>query len=332
MGKIHRAVIYGLSLLVVLIAATSSKAQYESLVARVNPAVVFILVTKPGIGTGSATGFFIDPNGYILTARHVVAGASSVVVRTATMQRLTAYIVNYSETADVAVLKVDGTAFPVLHLGDSDTVNPGQEVLVFGFPLGDVIGSDSVSVSRGIVSALRPQEGLIQIDAAANPGNSGGPVVTASGDVVGVLSGGFSGRQGLNFAVDVRGLHNLTSDLSPNPRDAPPAPAAEYPLTGRWAGSWRSRSGQGGAFFVQFIQQEDHVSGDARISNSLLQTLELSGHSDGRHFDADIFNGSRKMGTLNGDLVGSNAIVGQYAIPVFPFFDSGSWNVQRVGP
>jgi S1-C subfamily serine protease len=156
----RRNAFLSLVILAILLRPFPSSAQYESIVSRVDPAVVFIFVTKPRIGNFSGTGFFITPNGYILTARHLLEGADTVTVRTATGQQLSAVIVSYSTEADAAVVKVDGTSFPILHLGNSDVVRQGQEVLAFGYPLSSSIGVESVTVTRGIVSALRPQEGL----------------------------------------------------------------------------------------------------------------------------------------------------------------------------
>jgi S1-C subfamily serine protease len=131
MRPVGRLLVFGLVLLTVVNRPPPAVAQYESIVSQTTPAVVFIVVEKPGISSFGGSGFFIDPNGYVLTARHVIEGASRIAVRTSEGRLLDAKVVNYSTVIDVAVLKVDGTGYPVLHLGDSNSVRQGQEILSY---------------------------------------------------------------------------------------------------------------------------------------------------------------------------------------------------------
>jgi hypothetical protein len=310
-----------------LAAPLPSYAQYESLVSQVDPAVVFIEVTKPGIGTSLGSGFFIDTNGYILTARHVIEGADSVAVRTAAGRQLTAAIVNYSATMDAAVLKVDGTNFPVLHIGNSESVRQGQEVLVFGYPRGYVLGAESVTVTRGIVSALRSQEGLIQLDAAANPGNSGGPVITASGDVVGVLVGGVSNSQGLNFAVAMNSVRDLTAQLSPESKQAPPAPTSAYPFNGQWTAFFTSRND---SFTGQLIlsQDRDTVAGTMQTQ---IHKYTLEGHFDLNSQQLQLsLSGYGRSATLTGALARPGILQGTFELHYGRLHVDGNWVAYRV--
>lgn len=202
-------------------------AQYETIVNRAKPSVVLIAVERVGarnMVTGS--GFFVDPRGYIVTARHVIEGANRVVVLTSDGKQLPAIIVRYSTLFDGAVLKVEGIGFPALTFGDSDTVRQGQEVLLLGYPRVDVLGAESVTVTRGIVSALRPGEGLLQIDAALNSGNSGGPVLNARGEVIGIAVASIRSGQLLNFAVASNLLRTIATNLNPV---AIPAPSPASP-------------------------------------------------------------------------------------------------------
>lgn len=201
-------------------------AQYEAIVNRAKPSVVLIAVDRAGSrNTVAGSGFFVDPRGYLVTARHIIEGATRVVVLTSDGKQLPAIIVRYSTLFDGAVLKVEGIGFPSLTFGDSDTVRQGQEVLVLGYPRVDVLGTESVTVTRGIVSALRPGEGLLQVDAALNPGNSGGPVLNARGEVVGIAVASVRGGQMLNFAVASNLLRTIATNLNPVAIPAP-SPAA----------------------------------------------------------------------------------------------------------
>lgn len=214
-----------------LASAPRAHAQYEELVGRARPAVVLVGVeTSRGFTTGS--GFFIDPAGYIITARHVIEDARRVVIMAADGRQLPAIIVRFSDLFDAAVLKVDGSGFPVLRFGDSDAIRQGQEVLVLGYPLATVLGAESMTVTRGIISALRPAQGLLQIDAALNPGNSGGPVLNLRGEAIGLAVATLRGGQLLNFAIASNLARTLTVDLSPVAIAAPrssPSPGATQP-------------------------------------------------------------------------------------------------------
>jgi hypothetical protein len=218
-----------------------------------------LIINETSSGTGAGTGFFIDANGYIATNRHVIEDANRITVLTPDGKRLPAWVVRYSTVFDAAVIKVTGAGFPTLPLGDSDIVRQGQEVLVIGYGGGIVPGMQSVAevtVTRGIVSALRPAAGLIQIDAAINPGNSGGPVLNRGGEVIGVAVSrleklGDRPVQQINYAVAVGLLRTLAVELSPGeipaPRSAqptapPPAPSAPVnpvlAVPGRSIGQW----------------------------------------------------------------------------------------------
>lgn len=202
------------------------RAQYEEIVARARPAVVFIMV-ETDRGRFSGSGFFIDPSGYIVTNRHVIEDASRISVQIPDGRVLPAIIVRFSALFDVAVLKVDGSGFPVLTFGDSDSVQQGQEVIVIGYPRASALGSETATVTRGIISALRPAQGYIQLDAAMNPGNSGGPVLNRRGEVVGIAVSSLREAALVNFAVASNLARTLLTQLTavaiPAPRSSPSA-------------------------------------------------------------------------------------------------------------
>ncbi len=158
---------------------------------------------------GLGSGVIISPDGYIVTNNHVVDGATDVRVTMSDRRILPAKVVGTDPLTDLAVIKVAGHDLPNAPWGDSTKLHPGQTVLAFGNPFGF-----RFTVTRGIVSALnRPNPSsddarkpgqFIQTDAAINQGNSGGPLVNARGEVVGINtflispSGSFSG---MGFAI-----------------------------------------------------------------------------------------------------------------------------------
>lgn len=141
---------------------------------------------------GSGSGFVISSEGYIMTNAHVVEDASKLGVMFVDGEEAEAQLVGYDKTFDVAVLKVDKTNLKPLKLGDSEAVRVGEFVITIGDPTGREL---SGTTTFGIVSATARSVNIdgvtnvyIQTDAAVNPGNSGGPLINMSGEVIGIVS------------------------------------------------------------------------------------------------------------------------------------------------
>jgi serine protease Do len=172
----------------------------------------------PGPRQGMGSGFIISADGYILTNAHVVAGAEQVTVRLADEKpELAAKVVGADSRTDVALLKVEASGLPTLRLGDSSKVTPGQWVAAIGSPFGF-----ANTITGGIVSAVGrslPGEAyvpFIQTDVAVNPGNSGGPLLTLSGEVIGINSliySGTGGYMGVSFAIPIEIALDVSKQL-----------------------------------------------------------------------------------------------------------------------
>lgn len=154
---------------------------------------------------GVGSGFIIDSSGLVLTNAHVVEGADKIYVTLTDKREFLAKLLGADKRTDVAVLKIDASGLPRLPLGDSSKLRVGEWVLAIGSPFGL-----ENTVTAGIVSAKSRDTGdylpFIQTDVAVNPGNSGGPLINTSGQVVGINSQIFSrsgGYMGISFAIPI---------------------------------------------------------------------------------------------------------------------------------
>jgi serine protease Do len=212
---------------------------------RARPAVVHVRGTNEGPdpesgGDGSrtsiGTGFLIHRDGYLVTNEHVIRGVSDLRIRLYDGRELPACVVGADAPTDIALIKVDSAGpLPILPLGDSDNVRVGETVVAIGNPYGF-----NHSVTAGIVSAKErvvdratlheaPAQDLysffIQTDASINLGNSGGPLIDATGAVIGVNAAFWAGHplqpaQGIGFAIPI----NIAKSLLPRLRDKGDAP------------------------------------------------------------------------------------------------------------
>jgi Do/DeqQ family serine protease len=165
---------------------------------------------QPRRQQGLGSGVIVRPDGYILTNHHVIDGAEKITVELSDRRSFTASVVGSDAPSDLAVLKIDGAGFPSLPLGDSDEVRVGDVVLALGNPMG--VGQ---TVTMGIISAKGRATGLgdgsfedfLQTDAPINQGNSGGALVNARGELVGINSQIVSmsgGNIGIGFAIPAK--------------------------------------------------------------------------------------------------------------------------------
>lgn len=174
--------------------------------------------TKPQqVGAGS--GFIITSNGYILTNKHVIFDdTASYTVLLSNGKQQVAKVIYKDPQNDVAIIKIDGTNYPVVSLGDSNTLQLGQTVVA----IGNALGQYNNSVSMGIVSGLNrtvqasDQNGavetlnnVIQTDAAINPGNSGGPLVDLNGDAIGINVATAQGANNISFSIPINVVKNI---------------------------------------------------------------------------------------------------------------------------
>jgi len=187
-------------------------------VATVGPAVVKVHVPAGRTGAGgTGSALIFTPDGFVVTNAHVVGDATAVELVLADGRNLPAAVLARDQATDLAVLRASGHDLPWRMLGDSRDLRPGQVVIAIGSPYGF-----QHTVTAGVVSALgrslrsttgRLIEPLIQTDAALNPGNSGGPLVSSRGAIVGINTAAILGVQGISFAIPVNTARHVVSSL-----------------------------------------------------------------------------------------------------------------------
>ncbi|MGX5818538.1 S1C family serine protease [Chitinophaga lutea] len=167
--------------------------------------------------TGTGSGFFFSSDGYLFTNAHVVHGGDRFSVMLHDGNVYPAVLAGEDPDTDVAILKATAFDFQVAQLGNAADLHIGQLVIAIGNPLGF-----QHTVTAGVVSALgrslrgesgRTMEGLIQTDAALNPGNSGGPLINYKGEVVGVNTAMIRGAQGICFAIGIETARMIAAEL-----------------------------------------------------------------------------------------------------------------------
>jgi V8-like Glu-specific endopeptidase len=267
----------------------STTTSIEDIVSRAMPAVV-----RVETGTGSGSAFFIKPD-TLLTNVHVAAASASLTIRRIDGSTTTAHVEQSAPQFDIAVLRVHNPLpnQTTIRLGFTEGVRIGQEVIAIGSALGTLQNT----VTRGIVSAVR-QSGnatLVQTDASLNPGNSGGPLLDRSGAAIGVATMGYSGAQGLNFAVGIGHARALLEGRRPAPA---PATTSSPDLRGLSvavpAENDRKRA-EGERLYestlVQFARRADDLDAEWRRFRERCYTASVAGSFD-REWFALLSNGA----------------------------------------
>lgn len=222
-----------------------------AVVERIKPGVVLVITLDQGGELHRlGSGFLISSDGWILTNRHVIEGAAAIGVRLGDESVHKAQLVKFesADEFDMALLKIEGSNFPFLVLGDSDAVQVLDYVIVIGYPLLNVstaLGTGiDVTVTDGKVSRVhRRSDGFeaLQITAPVNAGNSGGPVVNEKGEVIGIAT--WAGKtsqdiQGFNLAISINVVKRLllagTRLTVPSPGTRSPAPPQPPAMRSDW--------------------------------------------------------------------------------------------------
>jgi S1-C subfamily serine protease len=175
---------------------------------------------------GAGTGFVITGDGYVVTNKHVVSDTNatySIFMPDTTVKE--AFVVYKDEKNDVALLKISGTNYKKVSLGDSSSAKLGQTVIA----IGNALGQYDNSVSIGIISGLNRKieatdgnnikeilDGVIQTDAAINPGNSGGPLIDTEGKVIGINVATVVGSNNISFSIPINSVKEAIKNYLPN--------------------------------------------------------------------------------------------------------------------
>lgn len=180
------------------------------------------------VQSGAGSGVIISQDGYILTCAHVVSGATSIKVQLNSGDTYDATIVGSDSTSDIAVIKIEATGLTPAVIGDSDALAVGETVVAVGNPLGTL----SNSVTDGIISALNREVTvedndmtLMQTSASISPGNSGGGLFNANGELIGVVNAksSYSEAEGIGFAIPINSAMSIAQELIQNGSVARPA-------------------------------------------------------------------------------------------------------------
>ncbi|MEN8008272.1 MAG: trypsin-like peptidase domain-containing protein [Candidatus Krumholzibacteriota bacterium] len=301
---------------------TSLSDEIRELTRTVSPAVVQIYTSSFGSLTGSSpqgatlfgkqqatgSGIILDPKGYILTNNHVVEGAKRVQVRLSPHalgrdagssiletggDLVGAQIIGVDKETDLAVLKINRTDLPFLKLGDSDEIFQGQLVFAFGSPMGL-----NNSVSFGVISTVARQLErdtpmiYIQSDVAVNPGNSGGPLVNARGEVIGINTLIFTqsgGSEGLSFSSPSNIAKNVFNQIRATGRVKRGIIGVNAQTLNPWIAGPLELETQWGVILGDVYPQGPADAAGLQVGDIIL-TLDGKPMENSRQFEVNLYN------------------------------------------
>ncbi len=267
---------------------------------------------KQTVGGGS--GFFVSADGLIVTNRHVVEDtAATYTVVTSDGKKHDAKVLARDTVIDLALIKIDGTGFPAVTLGDSGTLEIGDSVVA----IGNALGEFSNTVTRGIVSGLNRRlvaggtmagseviDGAIQTDAAINPGNSGGPLLTLDGKVVGVNTAVSQAGQSVGFAIPINMAKRSIDSVKQNGRIVRPYLGVRYSLITPDAAEKNSLPFSYGALVLRGTNPTDlAVIPGSPADKAGITENDIILEADGTKIDADHSLGTIVMGKNVGDKI-----------------------------
>lgn len=199
-------VLSSLIIVVAILLATTLPAKAIGFVAEEAYESVFVVYSGNSLGSGFAVG-----KDCIITNAHVIGNEEDVTILTYGGEEYDAYVIGIDEKQDIAVLGVSGVEFPCLEVVDISSMNTGDDVYAIGAPK-----SMAYTLTKGVISAKEREVGLdtyIQIDAAINEGNSGGPLLNDSGQVIGVNTLKMSDSEGIGLAIPIDRVFEYINEL-----------------------------------------------------------------------------------------------------------------------
>ena len=220
----------------------------------------------------SGSGFILTQDGFVVTNHHVIDGATSVKVSLYDGESYDATVIGSDSDYDIAVLKIDATGLTPVTLGDSSLLNVGDHVLAVGNPLGELTFSASEGIASSVNRTINVSGipfNMIQVTCAVNPGNSGGPLFNAYGEVVGIVSAKYSGTasssssetvEGLGFAIPINDVLAMIEDIMTNGYVTDKAYMGIVPntLTAQMAMQYRYDISEG--VFISYVEENSPAS------------------------------------------------------------------------